>query len=204
MDEDTSHIYADKSSDEMECDTVQESDFDTCTDSSDDEESLHVSESLIKMFKNYKSYFNNLTNQDVQRVKVRFFYVNLQNEIDTKISDEIDLENGVLTKERLLHLIKNNRILDGFKYRLISLLKYNIDVSSEEIEKFIYLPTESDKYLKDEKYLYDIQFNKTIKFFQDVNALYFIFKQIDNVNRNSLTKKIIFEKKLNKTKRKMA
>lgn len=204
MDEDTSHLYADNSSDEMECDNVRESDFDTCTDSSDDEEPLHVSENLVKMFKNYKSYFNNLTNQEVQRVKVRFFYVNLQNEIDTKISDEIDLENGVLTKERLLHLIKNNRILDGFKYRLISLLKYNIDVSSEEIEKFIYLPTESDKYLKDEKYLYDIQFNKTIKFFQHVNALYFIFKQIDNVNRNSLTKKIIFEKKLNKTKRKMA
>lgn len=204
MDEDTSHLYADNSSDEMECDNVRESDFDTCTDSSDDEESLHVSENLVKMFKNYKSYFNNLTNQDVQRVKIRFFYVNLQNEIDTKVSDEIDLNNGVLTKERLLHLIKNNRILDGFKYRLISLLKYNIDVSSEEIEKFIYLPTESDKYLKDEKYIYDIQFNKTIKFFQDVNALYFIFKQIDNVNRNSLTKKIIFEKKLNKTKRKMA
>ena len=204
MDEDTSHLYADKSSDEMDCDNVHESDFDTCTDSSDDEESRNVSENLDKMFKNYKSYFNNLTNQEVQRVKVSFFYVNLQNEIDTKISDEIDLENGVLTKERLLHLIKNNRILDGFKYRLISLLKYNIDVSSEEIEKFIYLPTESYKYLKDEKYLYDIQFNKTIKFFQDVNALYFIFKQIDNVNRNSLTKKIIFEKKLNKTKRKMA
>jgi hypothetical protein len=204
MNEDTSHLYADTSSDELEDDNVRESDFDTCTESSDDEDSLCVSENLIKMFKNYKSYFNNLTNQDVQRVKIRFFYVNLQNEIDTKVSDEIDLNNGILTKERLLHLIKNNRILDGFKYRLISLLKYNIDVSSEEIEKFIYLPTESDKYLKDEKYLYDIQFNKTIKFFQDVNALYFVFKQIDNVNRNSLTKKIIFEKKLNKTKRKMA
>lgn len=204
MNQDTSDLYADISSDELECDNVRESDFDTCTESSDDEDPLCVSENLVKMFKNYKSYFNNLTNQEVRRVKVRFFYVNLQNEIDTKISDEIDLENGVLTKERLLHLIKNNRILDGFKYRLISLLKYNIDVSSEEIEKFIYLPSESKKYLKDEKYLYDIQFNKTIKFFQDVNALYFIFKQIDNVNRNSLTKKIIFEKKLNKTKRKMA
>ena len=204
MNQDTSDLYDDISSDELECDNVRESDFDTCTESSDDEDPLCVSENLVKMFKNYKSYFNNLTNQEVRRVKVRFFYVNLQNEIDTKISDEIDLNNGILSKERLLHLIKNNRILDGFKYRLISLLKYNIDVSSEEIEKFIYLPSESKKYLKDEKYLYDIQFNKTIKFFQDVNALYFIFKQIDNVNRNSLTKKIIFEKKLNKTKRKMA
>lgn len=192
----------DSSSDEASVPDIS-SFFESDTESSDDEE-VKLSDGLLKMYKNHKSYFNNLTNRDVESVKVRFFYVNLNNEIETKIRDEIKLENGVLKKERLLYLIKNNRSLDGYKYRLVSLLKYNIDVTSEQIEKFIHLPSESDKYLKDEKYLYDICFNKTIHFFQDINALYFIFKQVDNVNRNSLTKKIIFERKLNKTKRKMA
>jgi len=177
--------------------------FESDTESSDDEE-LILSDGLLKMYKNHKSYFNNLTNRDVESVKIRFLYVNLNNEVETKIRDEIKLEDGVLKKERLIYLIKNNRSLDGYNYRLVSLLKYNIDVTSEQIEKFIHLPSESDKYLKDEKYLYDICFNKTIHFFQDINALYFIFKQVDNVNRNSLTKKIIFERKLNKTTRKMA
>ena len=196
MNEDTSHLYAETSD--------SESGTESGTESGDDEQENHTNEHLVRMFKSHKSYFNNLTNQDVRYVKVRFFYVNLQNEIDTKISDKIELDDGVLKKERLIHLIKNNRTLNGFKYRLTSLLKYNIDVTSEEIEKFIHLPSASDNYLKDEKYLYDIQFNKTIFFFQDINALYFVFKQIDNVNRNSLTKKIYFEKKLNKTKRKLA
>lgn len=198
MNEDNSNLYEDNSSDDYS--EISSLEFESDSESEDD---IELDKKWLKMFNNYKHFITKLTNKEVKEIKLNYLYVNLQSELEYSKSESIAIEKGIVSKEKLVHLIKQNKTRDGFQYRLISLLKFNIDIDSNEIDELIQISDDVNKYMINEKYLYDIQFKDTIQFFQNINCLYFIFRQVDNINRNSQTKKIIFEKKLNKTKRKM-
>jgi predicted N-acyltransferase len=61
------------------------------------------------------------------------------------------IENSCLTKERILYLIKKNQFNLIKKHRLISLLKFNIDLDHDELNNFI--TDKLNKRLKNEKWI---------------------------------------------------
>ena len=87
-------------------------------------------------------------------------------------------------------------------YKINSLLRYNIDLDPSEINDFLNDNITDMRFIKSEKYLNDIHYEETIHMFQDLNALFFIFKE-EAPKLNNSTKRIALgsTKAKNKTKR---
>jgi hypothetical protein len=151
----------------------------------------------VKEEKIYSQFYNS----SVENIKLYFIYVNKYNTIENILQEKIIIDNGLLNKDRILYLIKNKKIKNNIKYKLISLLKYNITLEPEYINQFINSKM-NQTYLTNINILEDIYFQKTITILQNLNSLFFIFNEINNdnptfhskENKNIFTKKIYFTK----------
>ena len=144
--------------------------------------------------------------EPVSTINVHFVYVNRNNEIEKIKMENMTVDDDqTIKKERLLYLIKTNIENDKIKYKLLSILVYNLDIPSNELRKYLEEPPESEenhKYLYSLKILEDIKIRETITLFHDINGIYFIFyektKKLQN-NHNS-TKKIKMKKEHSKSR----
>ena len=134
-------------------------------------------------------------------------YVNKENELEHINTDKyIVQENGIIQRDIIISLIKQYQYLCSRRYKLLSLLKYNIDLEPTDIDNFI----EEDfiisdkRFITSEKYLNDIQFDDSIHMFQDLNALFFIFYEEKDKDKttHSLTKRVKFSDHGSKSKTK--
>ena len=149
--------------------------------------------------------YNKFYKTPVDKVKLIIIYINENREIYNIKSDLEQLEDGNLTVERLVFLIKKHQFNLLNKHRLVDLLKYNIDIESSDIKELA-LNTFNDKtnenFLTSLKIIDDIKFNDTIKMLHNENSLIFIFTNTPNKNIN--TKRIKFKSPQKKTRRKRA
>ena len=131
-------------------------------------------------------------------VNIDFIYINKNNEIE-KIKQEPFLmsEQNSITRDELIGLLKRNSIDNDKRYSLLSILKYNITLDSDDIKNFLTasdLSHYNELFLTINKHIDTIFFEKTINKFQDLNNLYFIFyeKNDDAKKRdlNNATKRI--------------
>ena len=81
-------------------------------------------------------------------------------------------------------IVKQNQTLNSnsnsLKYKLISLLRYNIDLAPGEINDYLIDVNHANnlkRFIRSEQYLNDIYFDETISMFQDLNALYFLYHE---------------------------
>ena len=158
--------------------------------------------------KNYDIFYK----ETVENVKLFYIYVDRNKNIEHLHQSDVILSNGILTKEKLLDLIKSNKTKNGIRYTLKNLLKYNISLEPSSIQDFL-SDKLNDTYINPINFLEDIYFEKTINFLQDLNSLYFILCEKENKNQNknqnknerynNTTKKIILLNKNRKTRRKI-
>jgi hypothetical protein len=159
----------------------------------------------INDFKKDDKIYNEFYKDNVEQIKLFFLYISSTNVLETIKKDSIFLDTGgVLKKDKIISLIKKNQIFNGIKYKLLSMLRFNIDIEPEEINDFVVVDG-SSRFLTIEKYLNDIKYSDTISIFQDLNCLYFIFyeekiKPTTISIHNNSTKKISINK-YNKTRR---
>lgn len=117
--------------------------------------------------------------EDVNFISVKFIYISINNEI-IKINENKHIlsEPNLLTKDQLIYLIKNNRIIDSIKYSLFSILKYNFSIEPENLKYFLEEDIENNKkYFSLVKEISSIYFNETISLFQDMNELVILFHE---------------------------
>ena len=141
----------------------------------------------IKKYKEENNKYKDFYKEKVVSVNLYFVYIN-SNKYIRKISNTLFyLENtGIINKDNIMSLIKQKQIYNNKKYKLYFLYKFNIDIDTEEIEHFVKekdinsTNIYSNKFLKLESYMNDIEFKDTINIFQDLNAMYFIFHEINN------------------------
>ena len=154
----------------------------------------------IKHFEDEDRDFNSFYKEPITSIKINFLYVNTKNELE-KINEEkffLTKEN-MINKNELIKLIKTHDKNDGIKYRLLSILNYNIDVESEHIYNYLKYPEEFP-FLHSLKQLEPINLNPSISILQDLNSIYFIFHEINPSKSN--TKRIILRESNRKTKHK--
>ena len=174
--------------------------------------------SWIHEFEKIDNEYKNYYTEDLQFIRVHSIYINKEESIEKIKEEKIMFKTlGVLQKEELLRIIKNNVCSNGIKYSLLSILKFNINIEPLDVKFF----------LKDEniatynfftpiKNIDAITFEKTITMFHDLNKLIIVYYQKPNEPNNRLstsnsvikniTKKISFfnnKKKQKKTIRKM-
>ena len=153
----------------------------------------------IKDFENLEEEYTNFYNEEIKQIKVIYLYINNDNEIYNIKSENEKIENNCLTKERILYLIKNNQLNILNKHKLVSLLKFNIDLEHTELKNFILNESMND-YLISLKILDTIYFNKSIHIFNDLNSVIFIFTNKKELKLNT-TKRINIRTHNSKTRR---
>jgi hypothetical protein len=92
--------------------------------------------------------------------------------------------NAILPKKDLLSIISKHSILNGRKYKLVSLLKYNLDVEPEDVINMTLYKQDGNEYLSCEKEIKDIIFYDTICIFQDINSLFFVYQDVLNIAKS--------------------
>jgi hypothetical protein len=95
--------------------------------------------SWIKEFEDTDKLYQEFYKDNVYYIHLSFLYVNGENTLEKVKEESYLLQNpNVLTKEEMLGLLKRNTFLQKKKYSLLSILKYNITLSPEEIHSSSY------------------------------------------------------------------
>lgn len=149
----------------------------------------------ITDYKTCEANYNIFYKSDVITIKLIFYYMlrsgnnkitYKREEEEIKLNDKID-EVGYLKKiipyETLHALIEEKSIKNNEKYKLKAMYKYNFlieteqiidntDITNDNIKNDIYF----SKVIWNNSKKKDIVFEKTIGFFQELNALYIIYE----------------------------
>ena len=157
-----------------------------------------LNDDWIDNFEEKDKLYKDFYKDNLCYVNIDFIYINKNNEIE-KIKQEPFLmsEQNSITRDELIGLLKRNSIDNDKRYSLLSILKYNITLDSDDIKNFLSasdLSHYNELFLTINKHIDTIFFEKTINMFQDLNNLYFIFYEKNNDAKkrdlNNATKRI--------------
>lgn len=145
-----------------------------------------------KMFKEIKVLNN---------IKTFITYINSDNEIEIINQKKIYLNNedNIVTRNQLIDVIKNSQRKHNVKYKLISIMVYNIHVTPESLPNYIENPNDFiSLYTLNRIESFELQ--PTLRLLKKYNGIYFFFfecpDQVSSIDSNHFIKN-----KNNNTKR---
>ena len=180
----------------------------------------------MKEFECIDREYADLYNNDIFFTNIHFIYINKENDIENIIEQKFIMSRpNYIERDEIIGLIKRNFIKNDIRYILLSILKYNFHLSSNNIYSYLRYENNNNElnYLTIIKNIDTIKFEKTISMFQDLNDLYFIFYEkndssdeksvisrlqsdfySNHIKSNTVTKRIFLKsiKKHRKTQRK--
>jgi len=133
-----------------------------------------------------KDEYHDLYKSTVESVEINFLYVNKTNELFYIKTERVLLDEGKMSGGALIFLLKQNMIYNRKKFSPLSIIKFNIDIAPDDVNKFLE-NSEDFNFITHERYLNDLHWRDTITLFQELNALYIIFHE---KNGNNKTKRI--------------
>lgn len=156
--------------------------------------------------------YGNIIREKLHSIQCKFIYIGIDNSILKVVNEEEDLNDigsGVgISNERILQLIQNKRFIDGGqRYKMMSLVKFLVDIEPQELPDFRFSDIDSLKschFLKEISFLGSIIIEPSLFCFHSLATLYFFLKQDEMLLRlarpilksgnRGLTKKVrIFE-----------
>ena len=171
----------------------------------DDKRTYHLDSKWIEDYEKMDKSYGELYTEDVRNMNIFYVYLNEDKNIKSVTKEDISLINvNCLTQEELIRLIKNNNILHGKHYSLNTIMKYNYDINPNDIITYSGAnQTNHDSYLTEIVHIEDINFNKTIGMYLDLNVLYIIFAEKKTSNEQNKTKRIYFKNHKRTMRKKM-
>jgi len=139
--------------------------------------------------------------EDNYSIRINFVYLNALCEIVKMKQENVMLQSvNLLSKEELIQLINNHSFLHEKKYKVFSILKFNLDLEPRYLNNFL-KKTRTNENDLGSQYLHvihkigPIQFNKTIGLFQDLNEIVLFFEEDLGVKELDVKKKRKFTKR---------
>lgn len=147
----------------------------------------------IKEFEDKDKLYKDFYKNDVYFAGIRFIYVNKWNEIEKIKVDNFFMScPNYILRDEIIGILKRNSIIDNVRYKLLSILKYNIELEPNDIPLFLKNKYDSN-FLSINKNIDSIKFEETINTFQDLNELIIVFYEnsdLKSSQNHSVTKKI--------------
>ena len=143
--------------------------------------------------------FKDFYKETQDNMNIYFIYINSENEIIRTKKEKFILDENKLTKSLLIEILKKNMFIKNKKYKPISLIKYNVVLEPDDVQEYIY-NFDSYDFMFIETMIDEIEWEKTITLFQNINSLHILF--YEKKKSNSKTKKIIINKPGKKRTRK--
>lgn len=141
-----------------------------------------IDTSWIQTEEKIDSIENLYSREPCESIDVYYIYLDIDNAIEKIVAEKEMPQNGEISKERLLKMIQEKRLLGFKKYRLFDLLSFQIDIEPTNIEVFNKnkeIAEISDHCFKVLPIFDSISCISSIFIFQDINSLYFIFKEVE-------------------------
>jgi hypothetical protein len=155
----------------------------------------NLDDDWINNFENNDKLYKDFYKDDLYYINLKILYINRENELD-----KIKQENLLMSKpntifhEELLQILKKNSLDNDKRYSLISILKYNITLDTDDIKHYLQNNDNNIHYLSAIKNIDTVIFEKSISMFHDLNDLILIFYEKSNELKkkdpNNSTKKI--------------
>jgi hypothetical protein len=162
------------------------------------EEQLDLDTTIIDEFEKDDELYNDFYKDKIEQINLYILYVSNNNDLFHIKKDTATLNNGKLEKDDLKNLIRQYNKYQNKKYRLISLLKWNITIEPDEISD--YLRNENKfNFIKSIRNINSVEFEDSINLFHNLNSLYLVFHERWKLLENK-TKKVYLNKKLTKNK----
>ena len=163
----------------------------------DNNESLDTN--WITHFETIDNSYNVFYLDDVHSIKIKYIYINKENEIEKMKQENMILESpNYLSRDAVMSMIKHN--LDS-NYGLLSILKYNINLDPRHVKAFVATTNYEESFLTHIKNIDEIHWDMTISMFQDLNELTFFFYEKNGSHSNNVTRKIWLQRHLKKVKK---
>lgn len=161
-----------------------------------------LNDEWINNFEKTDKLYQEFYKDDLYYINLQIIYINRSSEIE-KVKQESFLMTtpNFISREEIIEILKKNSNDNGRRYRLLTILKYNITIDADDIKNFLN-NNNSFVFLKIVKNIDAITFEKTINMLQDLNDLIFIFyeksAELKKPNPNNITKKIYLHQNTNK------
>lgn len=140
----------------------------------------------IEDFHNREKEYDKFYKAVPQQVTGYLLFIDRKGEVKKFEALRINLaNNGVLLRDILLKLIARGKQKKKYIYQ--GLLKYNITIAPENIEKLVTGKIADNEYLTYTQDIEDIKFNDTIEMFQNLNNVVLLFRE-KSLNLISLNK----------------
>jgi hypothetical protein len=144
----------------------------------EDEKSIN-----IDWLENYEVLEENKLNKEkVKKIKCKYLYLNKDKEVEKIKTEILDIQNGMINKNELLKIIKQNN--DKY-YSLFSMLLYNIDNDNINITNIF----KENNFIKKINIYEDIKINDTINIFLHINEIFIFFIRKEIRKKNKTIKK---------------
>ena len=112
----------------------------------------------------------------LNNIKTYITYINSDNEIEIINQKKIYLNNNdnIVTRNQLIEVIKNSQKKHNIKYKLISIMVYNIHVTPESLPSYIENPNDFiSLYTLNRIESFELQ--PTLRLLKKYNGIYFFF-----------------------------
>jgi hypothetical protein len=117
----------------------------------------------------------------MESISIYSIYVNIDKNIEKISSDRLDMYDDVIPKGKILKIIQSSKSIHGAKYKLFDIILYNIDLEPQHIQDFVQNDVDKNRFFKKFSMVDDIRINPSIFIFHSLNAIYFIFQEIELV-----------------------
>ena len=163
---------------------------------------MELDNEWIENYETQELDYNDFYKDDVKYIKTYSLHINRSLILENINEENFILEtNNVLKKHELISIInkyKNDK--KEKKVKLLSILKYNINLDSDNVFEYLKQETENNLFLESVKDIDNINFDPSISMFEDLNSLFFIFVETNNTEK-SQTKRIFLHSNQKKTKK---
>ena len=138
---------------------------------------------------------SNLTKEPISKINVWNLYINKRHHLEKIKINELPIAN-IADKKAITDYIKSKCTDETIKYKLLSVLKYNIELEKDQVQEYMneeYHPT----YLEALRSLDNIEFKDGLNIFEDLHTLFILYYEKSSFN---MTKRVRF-KANNKTRK---
>ena len=156
---------------------------------------VELNDDWIKKFEKIDNLYEHFYKDNLWYTNLKNIYVNRDNEIELIKTDTFLMSSpNYISREEVLQILKRGSVVNDRGYSLLSIIKYNITLETDEVKKFLFSKEDDYNFLKVVKNIDAIPFEKTINMFQDLTDLVFIFYEKSTEprkhNPNTMTKRI--------------
>jgi hypothetical protein len=140
---------------------------DHATNTSNDSNSVYIPE---------VDYSKKLKLINLSSIKIYLTYINTDNEIETIRQKKLSIEKGtnIVTRSQLINIIKDNQKRHNVKYKLMSVMVHNINVTPDTLASYIENPEDFISLFTLSR-IDSFELQPTVSMLKQYNGIYFFF-----------------------------